>query len=160
MPRGVEGLVSNICEKPSDPYQPTASCSPNYCWCDNYSPSLISHLIAEVYFLLSRAQFNFSKPSPSPSLTSAPQLWSYLRGSAGGTGRDHTEAAVCHDKLLKRRAHKTNGCNVCHGLWATYCCLSHAPCPQKNQCCPLERRDSGSDDRRLLFAASCLLFGA
>lgn len=77
MRRGVQGLVSSICKKPADPYQPTASCSPNYFWCDNYSPALISHLIAKVYFLLSRAQFNSSKPPPFPRLTSAPQLRSY-----------------------------------------------------------------------------------
>lgn len=64
---GVQGLVSCVCKKPADPYQPAASCSPNYCWCDNYSPSLISHLIAKVYFLLSRARFNPGKPPLFPS---------------------------------------------------------------------------------------------
>lgn len=81
-------LITGVTKKPTDSYQQTASCPPNHCRCDNWIIRLLwsFHLIEKLHFLLSGAQFNSSELPPFPSLASAPQLWSYLHSSAGGTG--------------------------------------------------------------------------
>lgn len=83
-------LLNNgtVSKTSTDPYQPTASCPPNHSRCDNRIIRLLwsFHLIEKLHFLLSRAQFNSTELPPFPSLTSAPQLWSYLYSSARETG--------------------------------------------------------------------------
>lgn len=86
-----QSLLNNRTESPrspEDPYRQTASCPPNHRRCDNWIICLLwsFHLIEKLHFLLSGAQFNSSELPPFPSLASAPQLWSYLHGSARGTG--------------------------------------------------------------------------
>lgn len=156
MLHGVQGLVSSICKKPADPYQPAASCSPNYCWCDNYSPSLISHLIAKVYFLLSRAQFNSTTISQSDICTPAPIV--SVRFSRGNR-RDHTESAVCPDKLVKRWVYKPAVVIYMSGLMS-YMLAPEQPSQSPEELVGRDRRGSWSDNRWLLWAQWSLLFGA
>lgn len=146
---GVQGLVSCVCKKPADPYQPAASCSPNYCWCDNYSPSLISHLIAKVYFLLSRARFNPGKP---PLFPSADPICAAHQ--PGEQARSHKVSRLSR-QIGRETSVQISGGNIfviyMSGL------MSGLPNHQKNLV-GRDRRDSWSHSRWFFWARWSVLF--
>lgn len=96
---------------PVNPYQQTMSCHPNRCWCDNRIIRLLwsSHLIENLHFLFSRAQFNSSELPLFPGLTSAPQLWSYLHSSAAET-REITQSQLPVVIHWLRTSREGDGC--------------------------------------------------